>query len=55
MASVEDVNGDGLGDLVLHFETEALELTSTDVITQLTARTFGGRVIFGFDSVRIVP
>ena len=55
MASVEDVNGDGLHDLVLHFETKVLELTSIDVIAELTGRTLGGHVVFGFDSVRIVP
>jgi hypothetical protein len=55
MASVEDVNGDGLDDLVVHVEKAALELTSTDAIAELTARTFGGRVVFGFDSVSIVP
>jgi hypothetical protein len=55
MASVEDVNGDGLDDLVLHFETEELDLTSSDVLVEFTARTFAGRVTVGFDSIRIVP
>ena len=55
MASVEDVNGDGLDDLVVHVEKAALDLTSTDTITELIARTFGGRIVFGFDSVTIVP
>jgi len=55
MESVEDVNSDGLDDLVVHIDAAALELTPTDVIAELTARTFGGRVVFGFDSIRVVP
>lgn len=55
MASLEDVNGDGVCDLAVHIEKEALELTPTDVIGELIARTFTGGVVFGFDSVVIVP
>jgi hypothetical protein len=53
-ASLEDFNGDGFSDLIVHVEAAALELTSTDAIAELTARAFGGRVVFGFDSIRIV-
>ena len=54
-ASIEDVDGDGLDDLVVHVLTEALELTEGDVEAPLTGETFGGTNITGSDSVRIVP
>jgi hypothetical protein len=55
MASLEDVNGDGLPDLIVHIATDALELTSGDVEAVLTGRTFTGRHIRGVDTVRVVP
>jgi hypothetical protein len=55
MSSLEDVNGDGLADLVVHVGTEALELTDTDTLAVLTGKTFSGTAIKGSDSVRIVP
>jgi hypothetical protein len=55
MASLEDVNGDGLRDLVLHISTDALQLTSSDVQAVLEGMTFSGMFIRGTDSVRIVP
>jgi hypothetical protein len=39
---------------VLQVDAAALDLTPTDVIAELTARTSGGRVVFGFDSVTVV-
>jgi uncharacterized delta-60 repeat protein len=54
-AILQDVNGDGLADLVVHVDTEALQLSATDIIAVLTATTFDGRAIAGTDSVRIVP
>ena len=54
-ASVQDVNGDGLLDLVVHVSTEALQLTGTDTQAILTGQTYGGQTIQGSDSVRIVP
>jgi hypothetical protein len=55
MASLEDVNGDGLLDLVLHFSTQALpRLTSNTDIT-LVGETFDGQLIIGSDSIVIVP
>ena len=55
MASFNDVNGDGLPDLLLHVETEAFELTETDTEAVLEGRTFLGTRIRGADTVRIVP
>ncbi len=55
MTSVEDVNGDGLGDLVVHVDTSALELTETDTEAVLEGKTIDGTMIRGTDSVRVVP
>ena len=55
MASVQDVNGDGLLDLVVHVSTEALQLSDGDIQAILTGLTFSGQQIQGSDSVRIVP
>jgi hypothetical protein len=55
MASLQDVNGDGLMDLVVHVSTEALELTAGATRAFLEAQTFGGTPIVGSDWVRIVP
>lgn len=53
-ASVEDVNGDGLPDLVLHFETQDLQLLSQDTMATLTGETTAGTMIMGQDAIRIV-
>ena len=55
MASLQDVNQDGLMDLVVHVSTEALELTGTDVRAFLEGRTFGNRAVIGIDTLRVVP
>ena len=55
MASLEDVNGDSLPDLVVQLSTEALELTAGDVEAVLTGTTYDGVTIEGADSVRVVP
>jgi hypothetical protein len=52
--STQDVNGDGLLDLVVHVSTEALQLSEADVQTTLEGRTYGGIYITGVDSVRVV-
>jgi hypothetical protein len=54
MASLEDVNGDGRPDLVLHFVTRRLQLGQNDTQATLEGETFGGIEIQGTDSVRIV-
>lgn len=55
MASVEDVNGDGCADLVVHVDTQALELSDADTITVLEGETDDGRSIVGEGMIRIVP
>lgn len=55
MASLQDVNGDGLLDLVVHVDTSALQLSDTDAEAVLEGKTFDDRMIRGTDSVRVVP
>ena len=52
--SLEDVNSDGLLDIVLHFKTQALELKPGDTQACLKGKTSGGKEFIGCDSVRIV-
>lgn len=55
MASIEDINGDGRMDLVVHVSTSALQLSDTAVEAVLEGQTYSGMKIRGTDSVRIVP
>jgi hypothetical protein len=55
MAGVEDIDGDGIFDLVVHVVTEALELSGADVEAILEGQMFEGTLIRGSDSVRVVP
>ncbi|MGA1842926.1 MAG: hypothetical protein ACMUIU_20105 [bacterium] len=55
MASVEDVNEDGFDDLVVHVDTEALELSEEDTIAILEGETNDGTPIIGEDTIRVVP
>lgn len=57
-ASLEDVNGDGRPDLVVHVDTAALDIEAlkgyqTGTLT-LEGRTYSGESIRGSDSVKIV-
>ncbi len=54
-ASQEDVNGDGLTDLLVHVDTEGLQLTVGATSTTLEGFTFGGQLIKGSDVVTVVP
>lgn len=55
LCHVEDVNGDGLPDLVCNFETAQLMLQPGDSVAVLVGSTMGGVAIRGQDTVRIVP
>ena len=53
--SIEDVNGDGATDVMLHFPTKDLELTESSTEAALTGTTEAGRCITATDSIVIVP
>jgi len=52
--SIDDVDGDGLLDIIVHVETQGLALTYGDTKAELKGETYGGQKISGEDSVRIV-
>jgi len=55
-SALEDVDGDGDGDLVLHFKTQELTaLNKSSTEATLTGNTRDGQDIQGTDTVRIVP
>ncbi|HEX6865056.1 MAG TPA: hypothetical protein VF414_19655, partial [Thermoanaerobaculia bacterium] len=51
---LEDVDGDGDIDLVLHFRTEIAAIPCGSTQATLTGETFGGQQFEGSDSVRTV-
>jgi N-acetylneuraminic acid mutarotase len=53
--SFDDVNGDGILDLVLTFRARNLQLTKADKQVVLKGQTFAGQLIKGVATVRIVP
>lgn len=53
-ASGEDVNFDGLLDLVCHIFTQETDFKAGDVAGTLTGQTVSGVAFTGTDSVRIV-
>jgi hypothetical protein len=55
MASTEDVNEDGLPDLVVHVETQSFLLTQGDEAATLKGQTFAGVNIEGVDTIRVIP
>lgn len=52
--SYEDVNGDGLLDLVVHFDRGEVQLAVGDTSATVTGKTIDGTPIQGADSVRVV-
>lgn len=54
-SGLEDVNGDGLQDLVVHVDVQALALTATTTSLELTGALGDGTAIAGSDAIRIVP
>lgn len=55
MFSEEDVDADGLMDLVVHVETEAFEINPDNTDAILEGMTLTGQRIKGTDTVRVVP
>jgi hypothetical protein len=53
-ATLDDVNTDGLADLLLHFRTQNTGIVCGSTSSSLTGKTFGGQSIQGSDSVRTV-
>jgi hypothetical protein len=54
-ARVEDVNGDGLADAILHFATAALHLEPGATEATIAGVTTDGREFRGTDVVRVEP
>ena len=53
--ALEDVDGDGDIDMILHFKTQDTGISPGDTEATLTAETEDGTIISGSDSVRTVP
>jgi hypothetical protein len=54
VARAEDVNRDGLLDLVVQMSVEDLELDPRDTVAVLEGATFDGRLVRGEDSVKVI-
>ena len=48
---IEDVDGDGDGDVVYHFPTQDSGIQCGDTTATLTGATFGGQPVTGSDSI----
>ena len=55
MASLQDVNEDGLLDLLVHIGIQGLEMSPGDTQAILKGKTFSGVTIQGVDSVELTP
>ena len=51
---VEDVDGDGDADLLLHFETQGTDISCMDTEVFLGGETFDGQAVIGSDAVSTV-
>jgi hypothetical protein len=54
MASFEDVDEDGMIDIVLHFITTELELSFGDTTAMLEGQTFDGILFWGEDTITVI-
>jgi hypothetical protein len=52
MSSLEDINGDGLPDLVVHVSTAALQ-PNFDNECAVEGTTFGGQFVWGTDTIAV--
>lgn len=52
-SSLEDINGDGLLDLVVHVNTASLQLTNVDNEVLVEGETLGGQFFFGTDTIEV--
>jgi hypothetical protein len=53
-SALEDVDGDGDADIILHFKTQDTGIVCGDTSASLTGETSGGQVIEGSDSIKTV-
>lgn len=53
-SALEDVNGDGLLDMILQFPTQATGIQCGQDFALMTIVTFGGQQFLGFDSINTV-
>lgn len=53
--SIQDVNNDGLLDMLVHISTEALQLSQADGLANLEANTSDNTEILGSDTIRVIP
>jgi hypothetical protein len=53
-SALEDVDGDGDTDMILHFNTQDTGILCGDTAASLTGETFGGVAIKGSDSIKTV-
>lgn len=53
--ALEDIDGDGDLDMMLHFKTQATGISAGDTEATLTGQLFGGQAVEGTDSIVTVP
>jgi hypothetical protein len=50
--ALEDIDGDGDTDMILHFKTQETGIVCGDTSASLTGETFGGQAVTGSDSIK---
>ena len=53
-SALEDVDGDGDTDMILHFKTQQTGIVCGATFASLTGETLGGQAIEGSDSIKTV-